>query len=106
MLPTRRRAGRSTPLHDNGLADAAAIKNATNYKRRDPSEVAVVPPPAATSRLAALAVHFFGRGIRLGGQALGRTDAERLLHISFMLRGDGRARTMHRKERLRDEHDA
>ena len=45
-------------------------------------------------------------------QALGRTDAGRLLHISFTLRGDGRlirvisARTMHRKERLRYEHEA
>ena len=44
--------------------------------------------------------------------ALGRTDAGRLLHISFTLRGDGRlirvisARTMHRKERLRYEHEA
>jgi uncharacterized DUF497 family protein len=41
--------------------------------------------------------------------ALGRTDAGRLLHVSFTLRGDGRlirvisARTMHRKERLRYE---
>jgi len=45
-------------------------------------------------------------------QALGRTDSGRLLHISFTLRGDGRlirvisARTMHRKERLRYEHEA
>ena len=44
--------------------------------------------------------------------ALGRTDAGRLLHISFTLRGNGRliraisARTMHRKERLRYEHGA
>lgn len=44
------------------------------------------------------------RELRL--QALGRTDAGRLLHISFTLRDDGRlirvisARTMHRKERL------
>jgi uncharacterized DUF497 family protein len=50
------------------------------------------------------------RELRL--QALGRTDAGRLLHISFTLRGDGRlirvmsARTMHRKERLRYEHEA
>ena len=49
------------------------------------------------------------RGVRL--QALGRTDAGRLLHISFTLRGDGlirviSARTMHRKERLRYEHEA
>jgi len=45
-------------------------------------------------------------------QALGRTDPGRLLHISFTLRRDGRlirvisARTMHRKERLRYEHEA
>jgi uncharacterized protein len=44
--------------------------------------------------------------------ALGRTDAGRLLHVSFTLRGDGKliqvisARTMHRKERLRYEHEA
>ena len=44
--------------------------------------------------------------------ALGRTDAGRLLHISFTLRGNGRlirvisARTMHCKERLRYEHEA
>jgi len=44
--------------------------------------------------------------------ALGRTDAGRLLHISFTLRGNGKlirvisARTMHRKERLRYEHEA
>jgi uncharacterized DUF497 family protein len=44
--------------------------------------------------------------------ALGRTDAGRLLHISFTLRGDGRlirvisARTMHRKERVRYEQEA
>ena len=45
-------------------------------------------------------------------QALGRTDAGRLLHISLTLRGNGRlirvisARTMHRRERLRYEHEA
>jgi uncharacterized protein len=50
------------------------------------------------------------RELRL--QALGRTDAGRLLHISFTLRGDGRlirvisARAMHRKERLRYEHES
>jgi hypothetical protein len=50
------------------------------------------------------------RELRL--QVLGRTDAGRLLHISFTLRGDGRlirvisARTMHRKERLRYDHEA
>jgi len=44
--------------------------------------------------------------------ALGRTDAGRLLHVSFTLRGDGRlirvisARTMHRKERLRYEQES
>jgi len=44
--------------------------------------------------------------------ALGRTDAGRLLHISFTLRDDNRlirvisARTMHRKERLRYEQEA
>jgi len=50
------------------------------------------------------------RELRL--QALGSTDAGRLLHISFTLRGEGRlirvisARPMHRKERLRYEHEA
>ena len=50
------------------------------------------------------------RELRL--QALGRTDAGRLLHITFTLRGDGKlirvisARTMHRKERLRYEREA
>jgi uncharacterized protein len=50
------------------------------------------------------------RELRL--QTLGRTDTGRLLHISFTLRGEGRltrvisARTMHRKERLRYEHEA
>ena len=44
--------------------------------------------------------------------ALGRTDAGRLLHISFTLRGGGKlirvisARAMHRKERLRYEQEA
>ncbi|MEK7687762.1 MAG: BrnT family toxin [Pseudomonadota bacterium] len=44
-------------------------------------------------------------------QALGRTDAGRLLHVTFTLRGEGRlirvisARTMHRKERVRYEQD-
>ena len=47
------------------------------------------------------------REVRL--HALGRTDAGRLLHVSFTLRGDGRlirvisARAMHRKERIRYE---
>jgi uncharacterized protein len=50
------------------------------------------------------------REVRL--HALGRTDAGRLLHISFTLRDDNRlirvisARTMHRKERLRYEQEA
>ena len=44
--------------------------------------------------------------------ALGHTDAGRLLHISFTLRGNGKlirvisARTMQRKERLRYEQEA
>jgi len=44
--------------------------------------------------------------------ALGRTDAGRLLHISFTLRSGGKlirvisARAMHRKERLRYEQEA
>jgi uncharacterized DUF497 family protein len=44
--------------------------------------------------------------------ALGRTDAGRLIHISFTLRGGDRlirvisARTMHRKERLRYEQES
>lgn len=44
--------------------------------------------------------------------ALGRTDAGRLLHISFTLRDGGKlirvisARAMHRKERLRYEQEA
>src|ERR1700739_736972 len=48
--------------------------------------------------------------IRLHG--LGHTDAGRLLHISFTLRGNGKlirvvsARTMHRKERIRYEQEA
>ena len=47
-----------------------------------------------------------------GLHALGRTDAGRLLHISFALRGGGKlirvisARAMHRKERLRYEQEA
>jgi len=50
------------------------------------------------------------RELRL--QALGHTDAGRLLHVSFTLCGDGKlirvisARTMHRKERLRYEHES
>jgi uncharacterized DUF497 family protein len=44
--------------------------------------------------------------------ALGRTDQDRFLHISFTLRGDGRlvrvisARDMHRRERNRYEQEA
>jgi uncharacterized protein len=51
-----------------------------------------------------------GREARL--HALGRTDAGRLLHVSFTLRRDDTlirvisARTMHRKERLRYEQEA
>jgi len=43
--------------------------------------------------------------------ALGKTDSGRLLHITFTLRDGGRlirvisARTMHRKERVRYEHE-
>ena len=50
------------------------------------------------------------REIRL--HALGRTDAGRLLHISFTLRQDGKliraisARPMHRRERLRYEQES
>ena len=50
------------------------------------------------------------RELRL--HALGCTDAGRLLHISFTLRGEGRlirvisARTMNRKERYRYEQEA
>jgi uncharacterized DUF497 family protein len=50
------------------------------------------------------------REIRL--HAMGRTDAGRLLHISFTLRGDGRlirvisARTMSARERVRYEQEA
>ena len=55
-------------------------------------------------------VSYSVRELRL--QTLGRTDAGRLLHISFTLRSDGKlirvisARTMHRKERLRYEHES
>ena len=44
--------------------------------------------------------------------ALGRTDARRLLHITFTLRGGGRlirvisARAMHRKDRARYEQES
>ena len=44
--------------------------------------------------------------------ALGRTDDNRFLHVTFTLRGGGRlirvisARDMHRKERMRYEQDA
>jgi len=43
--------------------------------------------------------------------ALGKTDTDRLLHVTFTLRDDGRlirvisARTMHRKERIRYEQE-
>lgn len=44
--------------------------------------------------------------------AVGRTDDNRFLHVTFTLRGGGRlirvisARTMHRKERIRYEQEA
>jgi hypothetical protein len=44
--------------------------------------------------------------------ALGRTDAGRLLHVTFTIRDEGKliriisARTMHRKERVRYEQEA
>jgi uncharacterized DUF497 family protein len=43
---------------------------------------------------------------------LGRTEAGRMLHVTFTLRGGGRlirvisARTMHRKERVRYEQES
>jgi uncharacterized protein len=48
----------------------------------------------------------------IGLHGLGQTDAGRLLHISFTLRGNGKlirvisARTMHRKDRLRYTQEA
>jgi uncharacterized DUF497 family protein len=59
-----------------------------------------------------LIVEDVGHGVReLRLHALGRTDAGRLLHVTFTLRGGGRlirvisARTMHRKERVRYEQE-
>jgi uncharacterized DUF497 family protein len=59
-----------------------------------------------------LVVEDVGHSVReLRLHALGRTDAERLLHISFTLRGDGRlirvisARAMSAKERIRYEQE-
>ena len=52
------------------------------------------------------------RAIEVRLHPLVRTDAGRLIHISFTLRGGGRlirvisARTMHRKERLRYEQES
>ena len=54
----------------------------------------------------------YGSALEVRLHALGRTDAGRLIHISFTLRGGGRlirvisARTMHRKERLRYEQES
>jgi uncharacterized DUF497 family protein len=60
-----------------------------------------------------LIVEDVGHSVReLRLHALGRTDAERLLHVTFTLRSDGRlirvisARTMHRKERVRYEQES
>jgi uncharacterized protein len=59
-----------------------------------------------------LIVEDVGHSVReLRLHALGRTDAGRLLHVTFTLRGGGRlirvisARTMHRKERVRYEQE-
>jgi uncharacterized DUF497 family protein len=60
-----------------------------------------------------LIVEDVGHSVReLRLHALGRTDAERLLHVTFTLRSDGRlirvisARIMHRKERVRYEQES
>ena len=60
-----------------------------------------------------LIVEDVGHSVReLRLHALGRTDAERLHHVTFTLRSDGRlirvisARTMHRKERVRYEQES
>jgi uncharacterized protein len=60
-----------------------------------------------------LIVEDVGHSVReLRLHALGRTDAGRLLHVTFTLRGEGRlirvisARTMHRKERVRYEQES
>ena len=60
-----------------------------------------------------LIVEDVGHSVReLRLHALGRTDAERLLHVTFTLRSDGRlirvisARPMHRKERVRYEQES
>ena len=60
-----------------------------------------------------LIVEDVGHSVReLRLHALGRTDAGRLLHVTFTLRGGGRlirvisARTMHRKERVRYEQES
>ena len=60
-----------------------------------------------------LIVEDVGHSVReLRLHALGRTEAGRLLHVTFTLRGRGRlirvisARTMHRKERVRYEQES
>jgi uncharacterized protein len=60
-----------------------------------------------------LIVEDVGHSVReLRLHALGRTEAGRLLHVTFTLRGRGRlirvisARTMHRKERARYEQES
>ncbi|HMK00348.1 MAG TPA: BrnT family toxin [Reyranella sp.] len=60
-----------------------------------------------------LIVEDVGHSVReLRLHALGRTEAGRLLHVTFTLRGGGRlirvisARTMHRKERVRYEQES
>ena len=60
-----------------------------------------------------LIVEDVGHSVReLRLHALGRTEAGRLLHVTFTLRGGGRlirvisARTMHRKERARYEQES
>ena len=59
-----------------------------------------------------LIVEDVGHSVReLRLHALGRTEAGRMLHVTFTLRGGGRlirvisARTMHRKERVRYEQE-
>ena len=60
-----------------------------------------------------LIVEDVGHSVReLRLHALGRTEAGRMLHVTFTLRGGGRlirvisARTMHRKERVRYEQES
>ena len=90
-------------------------------RRRRPGAAFVTAPPGDVSQAEAEQIFFnepllivedishSSYEIRL--HALGHTDAGRLLHISFTLRGNGKlirvisARTMHRKERLRYEQE-